>query len=229
MKVVDLFSGLEGWSTPFRDRGHEVFSIDVDPRFAPTWPADILDVTATDVLDRFGQPDIIVASPPCESFSVASIGTHWGGGRRAYIPATDKAGLGIALVRKAVELIRELDPRFFVVENPRGILRKLDLIPYERRTVWLCHYGDVRGKPTDLWGRLPSSFRWEPVCHNRRRDHGERCCCRDHAAAPRGAKTGTQGLRNSALRAEIPYGLARALCLAAERDLRSIEAMGRTG
>ena len=33
LRVVDLFSGLNGWTAPFRDHGHHVFSIDFDERF----------------------------------------------------------------------------------------------------------------------------------------------------------------------------------------------------
>jgi len=32
MKVIDLFSGLNGWSQPFKDRGHETFTVDLDTR-----------------------------------------------------------------------------------------------------------------------------------------------------------------------------------------------------
>lgn len=35
MKVLDLFSGLGGWSAAFKDRGHTVFTVDVHPDFKP--------------------------------------------------------------------------------------------------------------------------------------------------------------------------------------------------
>ena len=33
LRVLDLFAGLEGWSEPFRERDHDVISVDLDPRF----------------------------------------------------------------------------------------------------------------------------------------------------------------------------------------------------
>lgn len=35
MRVLDLFSGLGGWSAAFRDRGHEVITLDIEPKFKP--------------------------------------------------------------------------------------------------------------------------------------------------------------------------------------------------
>lgn len=63
-----------------------------------------------------------------------------------------------------------------------------------RYTVTYCQYGDTRMKPTDIWTNHPMP-NFKPPCHN-----GDSC----HVSAPRGAKTGTQGLKNSILRAKIP-------------------------
>ena len=161
--------------------------------------------------ENIGCPDVILASPPCEAFSVASIGHHWTGGRRAYEPRTDHAKASIDLVRHTLWLIRACEPRWWVLENPRGVLRKLGLLDdHERITVTFCAYGDSRMKPTDLWGGFPDSWRPRPMCKN-----GRKC----HEAAPRGAKTGTQGLKGSAARAVIPEALALSICLACETEL----------
>lgn len=222
MRVLDLFCGLKGWSAPFLERGHEVVTLDLDPRFEPTIAADVLDVTAEQIIAAFGghRPDVILASPPCETFSVASIGHHWGGGHRAYEPRTAEAEVGKRLVERAVALIAELSPTYAVIENPRGVLRKLGLIPVEPVTVWYCHYGETRAKPTDLWGLpFPPSFEPEPPCHNNH-GHTSTCCCHDHEAARRGARTGTQGIGTYAERSLIPYLLASAVANACEEDLR---------
>lgn len=66
-----------------------------------------------------------------------------------------------------------------------------------RYTVTYCQYGDSRMKPTDIWTNHPLP-RFKPPCHN-----GDPC----HIAAPRGAKTGTQGLAGSVERSVIPAAL----------------------
>lgn len=121
--------------------------------------------------------------PPCTGFSVASLGHHWTGGKNAYIPRTDTARLGIKLAQKTLDLIRELNPTYWYIENPRGLLRKMPFMQgLDRCTVTYCQYGDTRMKPTDIW---TNNYNWTPIpaCKN-----GAPC----HEAAPRGSKTGTQ-------------------------------------
>lgn len=211
MKVVDLFSGMGGWSQPFIDRGHEVFRVELEKRFPAELHADILEITAADFPWR---PDVVLASPPCEGFSVMNIGKNWYHNGQ---PKTEKAELSLRLVEKTLHLIWDLDPTYWVLENPRDKLRALPLMdPFERRTVTICRaYYDGRPprrmKPTDLWSdRWPPSLVLEPPCRN-----GEPC----HVAAPRGSKTGTQGFGDYWEKSLIPYPLALAFCEAAERDL----------
>lgn len=205
MKVLDLFAGLKGWSEPFAERGHEVFSIELDKGFPGiSLYADIINVTKADIP---WQPDIILASPPCQGFSVMCIGRNW---NKDHTPKTDKARQSITLVEKTLSLIADLAPQYFVIENPRAKLRKMPQMQHlERRTVTYCQYGENRMKPTDLWGRFPASLNLAPMCKN-----GMPC----HVAAPRGSTTGTQGM-DSAESAKIPAPLALSVCLAAEQDL----------
>jgi hypothetical protein len=214
MKVVDLFCGMKGWSEPFRERGHEVWTTDINPRFEPSLAIDILDLSADTIRDAIGQPDIILASPPCESFSVAGLSHHWAVGG---IPISDAALHSVEMVQTAVRLVAELAPRAAIFENPMGMLRKLDIIPIEPTLIWYCHYGETRAKPTDLWGLpFPRAFTPRPVCHYRRKGHTPPCCCTDHDAAPRGARTGTQGINTYEAKSLIPRELALDVCLAME-------------
>lgn len=176
-------------------RGHEYITVDIDPQFGSTITADIRTLRASE-LGRF---DFIWASPPCEAFSVASIGHHWTGGARQYIPKTEQATHNQELVIAAVKLIVEMWPRHgFILENPRGVLRKLPPVcNLPRHTVTYCQYGDTRMKPTDLWGSL-RGWTPRPVCRN-----GAPC----HEAAPRGARTGTQGIAGAIDRAIVPWAL----------------------
>jgi hypothetical protein len=203
MKVLDLFSGLNGWGAAFSDRGHTVTTLDMDPKFGADYQLDILAVKS---LDELGEFDVVVASPPCETFSVASIGHHWTGGKRAYEPKTEEAKVGMDIARHTFHLIdrwlADHPSGKYVVENPRGVMRKI--VGHPTGTVWYCQYGDSRAKPTDIWTNLPLVLR------------GCRNGADDHDAAPRGAKTGTQGIKGYALRSLIPYQLAKEVCLACE-------------
>ncbi|MCK5132426.1 MAG: DNA cytosine methyltransferase [Candidatus Sabulitectum sp.] len=203
MKVLDLYAGLKSVTKEFEKAGHEVISLDIDPRFECSITADILGV-AVQMLGTQGDFDLIWASPPCEAFSVASIGHHWTGGRGAYIPKTERAVKNQEIVAHTVRLMAGLNPQHgWIMENPRGVLRKLDVVKgLPRVTVTYCQYGDDRMKPTDLWGSFPRGWAPKPMCKN-----GDAC----HVAAPRGSRTGTQGRKNAAERAMIPQGLIKSL------------------
>ena len=175
----------------------QVFSSDINAFKDIHYVVNILDF---DVSKVPFVPDIIWASPPCTTFSVASIGHHWAGGAKAYIPKTESAIIGKAIAVKTVEIIRHFNPRFFFIENPRGLLRKMDFMQdMVRHTVTYCQYGDNRMKPTDIW---TNNLNWNPrpVCRN-----GDAC----HVAAPRGARTGTQGLKGAYDRSKIPDQLCQ--------------------
>lgn len=201
MRVLELFCGTKSISKAFEAAGHECFTIDYDPSFNPSLCTDVLNLKLEDLPERFRNPDIIWASPPCTTFSVASMGHHWTGGKGAYIPRTKEAEIGLGLMRKTVELIAQAKPKAWFIENPRGLMRKLIAIPPElnpwRYTVTYCQYGDTRMKPTDIWSNT-SLWDPKPMCHN-----GAPC----HEPAPRGAKTGTQGLKGAKERSRIPNAL----------------------
>lgn len=202
LRVLDLFAGLRGWSQPFADRGHEVFAVELDPRF----PADHRDVF--DYEPPAGYFDLVLASPVCTGFSVMQIGRNW---TKDHQPKTDRARLSLSMVERTRYIIAKAAPRLgFIIENPRAKLRKLPVVAdLPRVTVTYCQYGETRMKPTDLWGRFPSGLTFKPPCTN-----GASC----HVAAPRGSTTGTQGM-DSAESARIPYALALSVCLAAEAAL----------
>lgn len=225
LRVLDLFAGLEGWSKAFRERGHEVVSTDVDPRFNVTILKDIMQLRREDL--PFTDFDIVLASPPCEGFTVMNIGKNWTKPTDdpPHAPKTDLAVQALKLVERTRQIVNVLQPRYFIIENPRAKLRRLPVVEdLERRTVWYCHVGETTAKPTDLFGVFPESFVLPPECHNQREDHPNDCCCRDHTSAPRGSRTpgsiqGVTGPNADADRAEVPYGLSLLACLALERDV----------
>jgi len=199
IEVLDLFSGLGGFSAAFeKDSGYHVTTVDINPDFQPDIVADVLELSWQD----FPDANIVLASPPCTAFSVLSIGHHWSqkeDGR--FEPNTDFARTSIQLVHHTIGLIEAIHPEWWVMENPRGMLRKKYRMP--DYPIWYCQFGHDSAKPTDLWGRLPPSF--EPkTCSN------DNPFC-DHERAPAGSRSGIQGISTGPERALVPYGLSEAI------------------
>lgn len=123
MKVLELFAGTQSIGKEFKARGHEVFSVEWNKDFENiSLYADISKLTATEILEKFGHPDVIWASPDCTTFSVAAISKH----RKRnpengnLEPISDYATFCDATDQHVLDLIRELNPTFFFIENPRG-------------------------------------------------------------------------------------------------------------
>ena len=195
MNILELFAGSRSIGKVAEELDLQVFSTDINPYEKINYVVDIIDFDLNKIPFK---PDIIWASPPCTGFSVASIGTHWAGGKNAYIPKTEVTKNGIKMVLKTLEIINKLEPKYWFIENPRGVLRKMPFMQdLKRNTVTYCQYGDTRMKPTDIWTNN-NNWKPKPMCKN-----GDSC----HESAPRGSKTGTQGKNSAYERSEIPYEL----------------------
>ncbi len=102
-----MFSGTGSVGKPWREAGHEVISVDIDPRYNPEICEDILRLSYC----KLPTPDVIWASPPCDQYS------------RARTRAKHPRNLTLAdsLVAKAIEIIayfQELNPDLiWFIEN----------------------------------------------------------------------------------------------------------------
>lgn len=210
LKILELFAGTRSIGKAFEARGHSVFSVDWDKTLEHIdLYGDIGALTAEDIIFLFGLPDVVWASPDCTTFSVAAIGYHRRKNKLTgnLDPVTEYAARCDEIDQHVLALIRELQeerarrglpPLLFFIENPRGGLRKMSWMQdLPRYTVTYCQYGDTRMKPTDLWTNHPSP-EFKPPCKN-----GDPC----HVSAPRGARTGTQGLKGAKEKGIIPQKL----------------------
>jgi hypothetical protein len=221
VKVLELFAGTRSIGKAFEAHGHEVYSVEWSKDFENIdLYADIGTLTAEQVLREFGRPDVIWASPDCTTFSVAAISHH----RRKnpdtgnLDPVSDYAKFCDQVDQNVLRLIRELAPKYWFIENPRGGLRKMTWMQgLPRYTVTYCQYeldkppAERRMKPTDIWTNHPTP-KFRPICKN-----GDPC----HARAPRSATVkklkaygielelgGTQyGMKCSRERSTIPAAL----------------------
>jgi DNA (cytosine-5)-methyltransferase 1 len=120
--AVDLFSGVGGMTLGFEKAGFDVVaSVDIDPVHClthhynfPFWTAictSIRDVSAQDIRNNSvlqnQEIDVVFGGPPCQGFSLI--------GKR---DSEDKRNI---LIEDFLRLVVELQPKYFVMENVRGI------------------------------------------------------------------------------------------------------------
>ena len=214
-RVLDLFCGLGGFSQAFAESDRwDVTTVDIEARFEPDRVADVFDLRPSDFEHDF---DVVLASPPCTQF--ATIRNVTKGGDDAWTngePNTDAARDALALVHHTEGLIRGLAPDYWILENPRGMLRTHWRPP--RATVWYCQYGEDSAKPTDLWGEHPPMRYRTCTYGNDACGHVRTKSYKEHG----GGSDNRQGIlteSDPAERAKVPAALSRAIRDACERAL----------
>lgn len=210
---LDLFSGLGGFSSAFRDADEwKVVTVDLDPeeRFDPNIRSDIRELGPGDLPDA----DVILAGHPCTVFSKAAAWQdHWDENDN---PQTDKAREHVAMLFHTVGLIRALAPRYWFLENPEGHMRRF--LGRPTGSVTYCQYGADHRKPTDLWGD-------HPPMEYRRCSNGDPC----HESRRRREKAGDEHPadtlpRDPAERSKVPYELSKTILEAVEGRVNQTQA-----
>ena len=135
MKILELFCGRGGWSKGFKEifPNAEFTGIDfVD--FSKIYPFEFLQ---KDLMDYTPEPiyDIILASPPCAQFSEVK--------RNCAHPYDERQGLD--LVWRTHYLLSVCKPRYWIIENVRGLS---EFLPPQNEKI---RYGKRARKTAYLW------------------------------------------------------------------------------
>lgn len=199
LKILELFAGTECISNCFREHGHECFTVDWDEQFPSSLHIDIGELTSEMILEQFGKPDIVFLGLDCTSYSIAAISKH----RRKnpvtgnLDPISDKAKRADEVHKHAIQVAKDLNPDIIIIENPRAGLRKMEWMQeFNRTTTTYCQYGFEYMKPTDFFSNIYLPLK--PACKN-----GAPC----HVRAPRGSRTGLQGVKGARDRSKYPKKL----------------------
>ena len=129
MVVLELFAGTRSIGKAFEKRGHKVISVEWDHKFDNIdLYADIGTLTKDQIMELCGgKVDVIWASFDCTSYSIAGIGHH----RKKNLltgelePISNYAKFCDKVNQHVIELINEIKPKYWFIENPMGGLRKM--------------------------------------------------------------------------------------------------------
>ena len=149
--ILDLFAGTRSWVKPYdEDPDFETYDVELNYLYPHTTCRDILTWEyKTDPWVKDKRMDVVYASPPCNLYF-----TNLKGSISKY---TEKdVALSLALVNRTIEIIEWFKPRYFLIENPVGKMRRhypkiFDCPPL---IVDYCQYGMDYKKPTYLWTNI---------------------------------------------------------------------------
>lgn len=177
--MVDLFSGLGGASEAFVRADWDVLRIDNNPLLSEIPHTIMMDIENITIEDAHRMKvDLLWASPPCTEFSqgYSAPGPTAKREGKAFLP-------GLGMVKKSMEIIQEVKPRFWVIENVIGSIKHLKKLLGEPRQII---------GPYVLWGNFPF-IHWSPPPDHKKPDAWS-----------------TNPLRAN-IRAKIPLGLSEGL------------------
>ena len=139
--MIDLFSGLGGASEAMaQDDEWSVLRYENNPALGYVPYTNICDLTEYEIKCRH-EIELIWASPPCQDFSNAYSAPRPIAGR-----AGEDFEADLSLVKRALEIIEELKPRYWIIETVAGAIKDFQPILGAPRQIV---------GPFVLWGRFP--------------------------------------------------------------------------
>ncbi len=171
--VIDLCSGLDGWTQAFIERGHDCVGIEKEASLKPVIEGDVRQMEGrarallSALVEPGWMPDAILASPPCEGFSIATVSKMWEPQPDgSFKPKHSTARIGLEVLNACLGIISELQPQYWWLENPRAMMRRMpQLRGFRHAEITQCSYGRLAAKATDLWGRFPDTWLPRPFCN----------------------------------------------------------------
>jgi hypothetical protein len=165
MKLLELFKGTGSIGKVAYRMGLKVVSVDLETKYKPDILTDILEWDYKNYYKTTGfVPDLIWASPPCNTFSTLAYPLKERDIRTAE-PFSERAKQGTQILYRTMEIIefyQKINPNLvYVIENPKGMMRfdaKVKALPHRSTTLY-CLYEDVRRKPTDFFNNITLSLK----------------------------------------------------------------------
>ncbi len=158
-QMVELFSGSKNVSNTFEKNGWLAWSVDNNPKLAPSLCCDILELKPEHLPVNVS---FIWASPDCSKLSRAANAGNWHKKTIKYIiydfqPATAAALLSLSLVEATVKIISSFPECGFIIENPIGRIHHLPPLKklgHYRYAVNYADFGFPYSKETYLFSNL---------------------------------------------------------------------------
>ncbi len=146
LKAIDLFAGAGGMALGLQQAGIDVVgAVEIDKWCVDTLEAnkakafpkmkiiqtDITELSGECLLKKVGlvkgQLDVLTGGPPCQGFSTAS-------STRSTKDPRSK------LMWEFIRMVKEIQPRFFVIENVRGLMSFKDFFQLLLKSLEKCGY-----------------------------------------------------------------------------------------
>lgn len=142
-KVVDLFAGAGGLSLGFVQTGEFkiVAAAENNPKAKETYHLnhphtklydDVREIDYQEIIDRYGQIDVVIGGPPCQGFSNANRQ------KAQHISSNNE------LVKEYMRAVRELKPKIFIMENVGSICSETHRFYYSKKDIEFVNKSKIK-------------------------------------------------------------------------------------